>query len=449
MFRSYRNLTITALAAVTAISSQGFTKKTNSKLRLGAFMSIFIPRMSFMASASPDSTLSYLDASQAKDIDVQLMSSPGFSIDQLMELAGLSVAAATRDFIVKNTGKKKRVLIVCGPGNNGGDGLVAARHLYHFGMEPTILYMKQGKAPIFENLVVQCKDLGIPVINEIPSLSQYDAVVDALFGFSFKGPAKPPYGELITAMASSPVPVLSVDVPSGWSVDEGDIHNTGFTPAAVISLTAPKECMRAYTGVHYLGGRFVPPALVKKYNLHLPEYPGAEQFVRLSEPSVTTDSEWDLYVSPDGYPYYYNPNTQESRWAAFNSPSRVNVPDESSPKVSVLLSTAPSIEEAKVVAKHLLKRKLAACVNIVPRVVSVYEWEGQVEEGDEAMMVIKTSSELVDETTAAIKEVHSYDVPEVISVDVKGGSTDYLKWVIEETVEKRTPPKGNNTSPEN
>lgn len=147
------------------------------------------------------------------------------------------------------------MLILCGPGNNGGDGLVAARHLYHFGMEPTIVYTKPGRASIFTNLIAQLRDLDIAVLSICPPFDDYDIVVDALFGFSFSGPVKSPYDGLIHSLASSTVPVLSVDVPSGWAVDGGDIYNTGFKPAAVISLTAPKKCMQAYDGVQYLGGR--------------------------------------------------------------------------------------------------------------------------------------------------------------------------------------------------
>ncbi len=76
---------------------------------------------------------SYLGQRDAQLLDEQLMQSPGFSVDQLMELAGLSVAEAV--WRARPPSKWKRVLVVCGPGNNGGDGLVAARHLFHFGYD--------------------------------------------------------------------------------------------------------------------------------------------------------------------------------------------------------------------------------------------------------------------------------------------------------------------------
>ena len=79
--------------------------------------------------------------------------------------------------------------------------------------------------------------------------------MDALFGFSFEGPPREPFASMIASMASTRVPVLSIDVPSGWHVENGDVHDTKLIPAAVVSLTAPKECMRSYSGRHYVGGR--------------------------------------------------------------------------------------------------------------------------------------------------------------------------------------------------
>ncbi|CAM9895895.1 unnamed protein product [Discosporangium mesarthrocarpum] len=109
--------------------------------------------------------VSLLSARNAAALDVDLMSTPGFSVDQLMELAGLSVACAIGK--VYSPGK---VLVVAGPGNNGGkrDGLVAARHLWHFGYEPVCLYPKQTAKPLYTNLVTQCKDLGIPFLPSMP-----------------------------------------------------------------------------------------------------------------------------------------------------------------------------------------------------------------------------------------------------------------------------------------
>ncbi|CAM9918392.1 unnamed protein product [Discosporangium mesarthrocarpum] len=113
---------------------------------------------------------------------------------------------------------------------------------------------------------------------------QYDVVLDAVFGFSFSGAPRPPFDTILESLKRSQTPVVSVDIPSGWSVDEGDVSGGGFQPQMLISLTAPKMSARFFTGPHhFLGGRFVPPGIAVKYNLQLPSYPGTEQCVRLED----------------------------------------------------------------------------------------------------------------------------------------------------------------------
>jgi len=105
-------------------------------------------------------TCKLLSAAEATAIDVELFRS--FSVDSLMELAGLSVAAAVADAYPLST--HPRPLVVCGPGNNGGDGLVAARHLWHFGYRPVVVYPKRPQKPLFVNLVAQMEALDIPLL---------------------------------------------------------------------------------------------------------------------------------------------------------------------------------------------------------------------------------------------------------------------------------------------
>lgn len=225
-----------------------------------------------------------LSAAAAAALDEELMSQPGFSLDQLMELAGLSVAAAVEKHFSLAT--HPRVLIVCGPGNNGGDGLVAARHLYHFGYSPTVVLPKRNvKVALFSNLHAQLEALGVHILENLPEQlgAHFDVVVDAIFGFSFSGSARPPFDAILAQLRDTEVPVASVDVPSGWDVDKGDVSGAGLRPSVLISLTAPKGCAAGFSGPHYLGGRFVPPGIAHKYELQgLPRYPGAEQVVRLS-----------------------------------------------------------------------------------------------------------------------------------------------------------------------
>lgn len=237
------------------------------------------------ASGETMPTFSMLNQEDAQQVDVDLMSTPGFSVDQLMELAGLSVAAAVMKAYPPTT--HRRVLAVVGPGNNGGDALVASRHLAHFGYTPTLVYPKRGRRnkTLFDNLVKQCDDMGIPTI-DMPAASSladsFDIVLDGIFGFSFSGAVRAPFDEVLASIKSSGVPVVAIDIPSGWSVEDGNTSGAGLSPDMLVSLTAPKLCARFFEGrYHYNGGRFVPPALIKKYRIELPPYPGAEQVVAL------------------------------------------------------------------------------------------------------------------------------------------------------------------------
>ena len=110
--------------------------------------------------------LKLLGQQEAVAVDEDLMATPGYSVDQLMELAGLSVAAAVADAYARET--HPRVLVVCGPGNNGGDGLVAARHLLQFGYSPTVVYPKRPNKPLFVNLATQMELNGIPLLDALP-----------------------------------------------------------------------------------------------------------------------------------------------------------------------------------------------------------------------------------------------------------------------------------------
>ena len=97
----------------------------------------------------------------------------------------------------------------------------------------------------------------------------------------------------------------------------------------------------------------------------------------------------------------------------------------------LVLTTAGSEEEARKIARALVERRLAACVNIVPQIESIYRWEGKVEEAQEWLHVIKTTGAAFDRVRDAIKELHSYEVPECICISIENGSPDYLKWIGE------------------
>jgi periplasmic divalent cation tolerance protein len=97
----------------------------------------------------------------------------------------------------------------------------------------------------------------------------------------------------------------------------------------------------------------------------------------------------------------------------------------------LVLTTTGSQEEARTIARELIERRLAACVNIIPMVESIYRWEGAVEQAEECLLAVKTQNALFEPLRDAIIELHSYDVPEVISLQIDDGSAGYLRWLSE------------------
>jgi len=97
----------------------------------------------------------------------------------------------------------------------------------------------------------------------------------------------------------------------------------------------------------------------------------------------------------------------------------------------LVLTTAGSHDEAQRIGRALVERRLAACVNIVPQIESIYRWKEKIEEADEWLLVIKTTVLAFDRVRDAIKELHSYELPECICIEIEDGSADYLKWISE------------------
>ena len=100
----------------------------------------------------------------------------------------------------------------------------------------------------------------------------------------------------------------------------------------------------------------------------------------------------------------------------------------------VVLSTCGSEEEAVRIARALVEDQLAACVNIVPQIRSIYRWQGAVEDGTEWLLIIKTKRELFPAVSAKIRTVHSYEVPEAIALPIVDGLPDYLAWIDRESL---------------
>lgn len=103
------------------------------------------------------------------------------------------------------------------------------------------------------------------------------------------------------------------------------------------------------------------------------------------------------------------------------------------PAYLVVFITTSSYEEARKIADALVSQRKAACVNIVPRVNSLFRWKGKIEDAEESLLVVKTRAKLFPDVVSTVKGIHSYEVPEIIALPIVEGNPDYLKWMDEET----------------
>jgi len=102
----------------------------------------------------------------------------------------------------------------------------------------------------------------------------------------------------------------------------------------------------------------------------------------------------------------------------------------------VVFITVPSRESGEKISHALVKDKLAACVNIIPGIFSIYQWNGNIESDNELLLISKSRTALFDKIVTTVRKHHPYDVPEVIALPIIAGSDDYMAWIDESTSEK-------------
>lgn len=102
---------------------------------------------------------------------------------------------------------------------------------------------------------------------------------------------------------------------------------------------------------------------------------------------------------------------------------------------TLIYMTTGSMDEAKAIGAGLVERQLAACVNILPGMISQYRWQGAVRSDEETVLIAKTRTDLVDALTAHVLSVHSYDCPCVVAVPIQDGNPAFLQWIVDETTD--------------
>lgn len=214
---------------------------------------------------------------QMRALDQSAIENYGIPDSLLMENAGLAAYRVLRDrFAIRG----RRILILCGSGNNGGDGLVVARKIFSDGGHPQVLLLGdpgrfRGAAALNWDIV---KGLDIPVVRDASAadletlLAAGDTVVDAILGTGLSKPVRGRYAALIEGLNASGRPVLSLDIPSGIHGDTGQVMGTAVRADATVTFGLPKAGNLLYPGCHYGGALYTthigfPPALTRAAHL--------------------------------------------------------------------------------------------------------------------------------------------------------------------------------------
>jgi len=103
------------------------------------------------------------------------------------------------------------------------------------------------------------------------------------------------------------------------------------------------------------------------------------------------------------------------------------------PEQVVVFITTGSVEEGQKIAHALVEERLAACVNIISPIESIYRWEGKVHDDQEVLLIVKTAAEMLEKLAARVKQLHCYEVPEIIALSIVAGAENYLRWIDEQT----------------
>jgi len=227
------------------------------------------------------SRLPVVTTDQMREVDRLMIEKYGIQLIQMMENAGLNLAKLTRRAF-NNSILHKKVLVVCGKGNNGGGGMVAARHLHNWGAWVTILL--ENEETLSGVPAIQWKTLKmLPLTRKIGEkaikyVAQVDAdvVLDALIGYGLSGNPRGWTKHIIERINAKQLPVIALDVPSGLEATNGKIFEPCIHASATLTLALPKTGMikpetSEVLGTLYLADISVPEVLYKDLNLKIPQ----------------------------------------------------------------------------------------------------------------------------------------------------------------------------------
>lgn len=215
-------------------------------------------------------------ADEMREVDRIMIEDLRIELIQMMESAGRNLAALARDRFFEGDAQDRRVLVVCGTGNNGGGGLVCARRLFGWGASIQVVTTKPLEAylGVPEHQADIVDRLGVPMTaaGQPAAFGEADLVIDAILGYGLSGPPRDGAEQLIHLVNEYGAPILSLDCPSGLDVTSGTAPGEAVRATATLTLAAPKVGLckpsaAPFVGELYLGDLGVPPEVYARSGL--------------------------------------------------------------------------------------------------------------------------------------------------------------------------------------
>ncbi len=226
-------------------------------------------------------SLPYITVDQMRKVDQLMETKYQISLSQMMENAGRNLALVAKRNFFKDNCKGKAVVILTGPGGNGGGAMVAARNLKNWGANVDVVIVKEQQkySGIARQQLKILESMGIDLCYNCEfEHRKYDLIVDGLLGYSLNGRPKGCARDLIDWANSQPFPVLSLDIPSGMDGTTGEIFEPCIRAYATLTIALPKTGFlerrsKFYTGELFLCDISVPKNLYEELGIDLPEDP--------------------------------------------------------------------------------------------------------------------------------------------------------------------------------
>ena len=220
----------------------------------------------------------YVTADQMREVDRLAVEEFGITLLQMMENAGRALARLARERFLAGDARGRRVLVLAGPGGNGGGGLVCARNLHNWGADVRVLATEppeeMGDVPRHQRGILEAAGVPVAVAPQAEALPEADLIVDALIGYSLRGAPSETTAALVRSANRHRAPTLALDVPTGLDATTGEAAGEAIRADATLTLALPKEGLRAaaaaeYVGELYLADISIPPELYARPGLSI------------------------------------------------------------------------------------------------------------------------------------------------------------------------------------